>query len=294
MDKKKITLSVALAVKNEESNIQSCLSSVRDIAGEIIVVDGGSIDKTVEIAKKFGCKVIRTDNPPIFHINKQKALEACKGEWILQLDADEVVTPKLQKEILKVMHLSQQQLRERVIDPDKKKLFQRHQQLVIERDGEVGTNKGDIAAFFIPRRNYFLRHPMTYAGTYPDGVIRLVKNGKAHFPSKSVHEQIVIDGAVGWLSQDLIHMSNPTWKKYWQGAELYTSLLAHDIVKDTRNLFIVALDYLMVKPIVTFFALFIRYKGILDGIYGFLFSLFSALHYPIAYRKFRRLYRQRV
>ena len=88
MERKKLKLSVALAVYNESSNIASCLTSVRDIADEIVVVDGGSTDDTVKIAKSFGAKVIQTDNPPIFHINKQKALEACDGEWILQLDAD--------------------------------------------------------------------------------------------------------------------------------------------------------------------------------------------------------------
>ncbi|KKS90435.1 MAG: Glycosyl transferase, family 2 [Microgenomates group bacterium GW2011_GWC1_43_11] len=293
MQKKKIVLSVAMAVKNEESNIKSCLSSIADIADEIVVVDGGSTDRTIEIARDFDAKIIQTDNPPIFHINKQKALDACTGDWILQLDADEIVTPDLQDEILKVIHMSQQQLRERVIDPNKKKLFERHQQLVFDRDEQTGTNKRDTAAFFVPRRNYFLGHPMTYAGTYPDGVIRLVKNGTAHFPSKSVHEQIAIDGAVGWLSHDLIHMSHPTWKKYWQGADRYTSLLSQNIIHDTRNSFVVALDYLVVKPMVTFFALAIRYKGILDGIYGFLFSLFSALHYPIAYRKTKKFCRIR-
>jgi glycosyltransferase involved in cell wall biosynthesis len=103
MEKTNITVSVAVAVYNEEKNIARCLSSVADIANEIVVVDGGSTDATVQIAKKYTSHIIVTDNPLIFHINKQKALDACHGDWILQLDADEEITTKLKNEILTVI-----------------------------------------------------------------------------------------------------------------------------------------------------------------------------------------------
>src|SRR3984957_5438203 len=83
-----------------EKNLEACLSSVKNIADEIVIVYGTSTDKTVEIAKKFGSRVLITDNPPIFHINKQKAIEMAKNEWILQLDADETVSPDLAKEMM--------------------------------------------------------------------------------------------------------------------------------------------------------------------------------------------------
>ena len=100
-------LSVVLATFNEESNIGDCLSSVKDIADEIIIVDGSSTDKTVEIAKSFGARVVVTENHPIFHINKQKALDLAKNIWVLQLDADERVTKKLSEEILKVVNMAE-------------------------------------------------------------------------------------------------------------------------------------------------------------------------------------------
>ena len=106
MLKSKVKLSVALATINEEANIADCLESVENIADEVIVVDGSSTDKTAAIAKKFGAKVVVRENPPIFHINKQKALNLCRGKWILQLDADERVTPALAKEIKKIVNLS--------------------------------------------------------------------------------------------------------------------------------------------------------------------------------------------
>src|SRR5687768_14970041 len=103
-------LSVVLATYNEESNIGDCLESIKDIADEIIIVDGSSTDKTVEIAKKYNAKVSLTDNPLIFHINKQKALEQAKNTWILQLDADERITSALSKEIMKVVEMSDDEI----------------------------------------------------------------------------------------------------------------------------------------------------------------------------------------
>ncbi len=93
------TLSVVLATFNEEKNLPDCLDSVNDLADEIIVVDGTSNDKTVEIAKKYGAKVKITTNKQIFHINKQMAIDMATKDWILQLDADERITAVLRAEI---------------------------------------------------------------------------------------------------------------------------------------------------------------------------------------------------
>ena len=98
-----MSLSVVLASYNEEENLARCLDSVKSIADEIIVVDGGSSDKTVEIAKSFNAKAVITDNPPIFHINKQKAVDLASCDWILQLDADEVVSAELAQEVREVI-----------------------------------------------------------------------------------------------------------------------------------------------------------------------------------------------
>lgn len=278
-------LSVALATYNEESNLAKCLSSVSTWADEIVIVDGGSTDGTVTIARQFSARVIETDNPPIFHINKQKALDACQGEWILQLDADEIVPPELAAEIRTVITLSDRVIEKRPRDQKKQRLFERHQKLIEHRDGKIGGKIGEIAAFFIPRRNYFLGKPMTYAGMYPDGVIRLVKRGITRFPQGSVHEQIQVDGKVSWLTNDLVHYSNPTLGRYIAGADKYTDLLASRI--KGRGFFTMC-SYVFLLPLFTFLNLYVRHKGILDGFRGFLFSFFSALHYPVAYIKLIR------
>ena len=96
-------LSVALATYNEEKNIASCLEAVKGWVNEVVIVDGSSADNTREIAKKYKARVIKTANKPIFHINKQMAIDACHGNWILQLDADEIVDQSLKREILKIV-----------------------------------------------------------------------------------------------------------------------------------------------------------------------------------------------
>jgi glycosyltransferase involved in cell wall biosynthesis len=246
-------ISIAVAVYNEEKNIGACLSSVSDWSGEIIVVDGGSTDETLEIVQRYATKIIKTTNPPIFHINKQKALDACTGSWILQLDADEIVTEVLKKEIQQV----------------------------------VESKISGVNGYYIPRRNYFLGHFMQKGGLYPDYVIRLIRNGKARFPCKSVHEQITVDGKIGYLNSPLDHISYRTTADYWRKADSYTTLTAMEM-KDVHVSKSVKswLLYNVIYPIKTFLSLFFRHGGFIDGWYGFVF----ALHFPIAYRKFINLY----
>jgi glycosyltransferase involved in cell wall biosynthesis len=278
-----MNLSVVLATRNEEENIARCLESVKSIADEMIVVDEFSTDKTREIAEKLGAKVYTEPHHDIFHVTKQKALEYAHGEWILQLDADEVVTPELAKEILLVIQSSGHL----IISPEKQRLFLRHQKLIEKRDGQIGKKTGEIVGYFIPRRNMFLGKPLEHAGVYPDGVIRLVKNGKARFPQKSVHEQIQLDGEVGWLSGDLLHYDSPTLRRYLFRLNRYTDLQVRELKesKTPKNLWSF-LWFTVYRPLFTFFNLFFRHKGFMDGANGFLWSFFSASHFPISYFKY--------
>ncbi len=279
-------LSVVLATRNEEENIARCLESVKSIANEIIVFDEYSTDKTAEIAKKLGAKVYLEEHHDIFHITKQKALEKAKGEWILQLDADEVVTPELAKEITQKIQTEKNQ-KNKTIESSKLKLFERHQKLIEERDGKIGKDTGEIVGYFLPRRNMFLGRPLIHAGVYPDGVIRLVKNGYAWFPQKSVHEQIQLNGKVGWLNGDLLHYDSPTLKRYVSRLNRYTDLHAHELkAKKVSKSVFGFIQYTIYKPLYTFVILYFRHLGFLDGVNGFLWSFFSALHFPIAYFKY--------
>lgn len=273
-------LSVSLATYNEEVNIPRCLRAVKSIAEEIIVVDGSSVDNTREIAKNLGARVIKTTNPPVFHINKQKANDLAKGDWVLQLDADEIVTPELKKEI-KDLLAGKSFGYDSWISPIKRLLGGKPKALTVP-----------AAAYYLPRRNFFLGRYLKHTGQYPDPVIRLFQNGKARLPAKDVHEQMVVDGPVGFLKSDLDHLATPDFGRYLSRENRYSSLAAEKLRGAGIKITIFnTINYLFFKPAMTFFSLYIRYRGFLDGFPGFVFSLYSGFHHAFSYMKLWELYR---
>lgn len=251
---KKTKLSVVLATFNEEKNLPQCLESIKDLADEIVVVDGSSSDKTVEIAKKFGAKILVTDNPPIFHINKQKAIDTATKDWILQLDADEDVTPELKEEIISTINS----------DPV-------------------------VNGYWIPRKNWFLGRFLMKGGQYPDYTLRLYKRGKGRLPQKSVHEQAVVEGKCGYLENPLLHYADPSFVRYLLRYNRYTDLI-RDEFKEKKagyNPFVI-INNLLILPFWWFFLTYFRHKGFMDSWQGFIFSFFSSLRFPVSYIKYIR------
>lgn len=283
----KIKLSTAIATFNEEKNIGDCLESIKDLVDEIVIVDGTSTDKTVEIAKSFGAKVEIRENPPIFHINKQRSFELSNGQWILYLDADERVTPALANEIKNITNMTEEEIEDYQKKLTKKDLFLRHQKILEDRDGVIGDSKKEYVAFFFPRLNFFLGKYLKYGGVYPDGVIRLFKKGQAYLPCKDVHEQMVVLGRVGWLEYPLLHKDSPTFSRYLQRNSRYIDLIASQLKEDkvSKNI-LTGLNFFLFKPIWWFLLTQIRHKGILDGPQGIIFSFFSALRFPRAYWRY--------
>ncbi len=248
-----LKLTVVLATFNEEKNLPGCLNSVKNLADEIVIVDGTSSDKTVAIAKKYGAKVTVTNNPPNFHINKQKAINKARGAWILQLDADERVSEELSKEI-------------------KSKL-----------DVEQSEN-----GYWMPRKNYFLGRFLMKGGQYPDYTVRLYKNGMGRLPQKDVHEQAVIEGKIGYLKHPLLHYPYENFSAYFAKWMRYNRLFAGQIHEEMmkKNLLYkiyFGLGYLLAKPAHWMLTSYGRHKGFMDGWQGFVFSLFSALRFPVSY-----------
>jgi len=207
---KSATLSIALATYNEQDNIVDCLKSLKGIATEVIVVDGSSTDQTRQLAKKHGAKVYKTTNKPIFHINKNLAIKKCKGDWILQLDADERLTPELKEEIAQVLSGS-------------------YFGYTDWRSSKKYQADTPPVAYWLKRRNYFLGHYFTKSGQYPDPVIRLFRRGFATLPAKSVHEQMKVNGPLAWLKSDLDHFATPTFSRYIQRENRYSSLTAQEL-----------------------------------------------------------------
>lgn len=281
-------LSVVLATRNEEENIGRCLAAVRDIADEIIIFDEYSDDNTKKIAEKYGAKVYLEPHHENFHITKQKAIDRAKGEWILQLDADEVVTPELADEIKEVINMTNEEIMMRFPkDKKKQKLFEKHDEVIRKRDLKLGEESGEVVAFFIPRRNMFLGRPLIHGGVYPDPAIRLIKNGKAFLPAKSVHEIMEVKGRVGWLFNDMEHFDSPTLARYFKRLNRYTDLQAVELENKRAPKGLSGfINYVFIKTVYTFVNLYFRHKGYLDGMRGFMWSALSASHFPISYFKY--------
>lgn len=259
----KTKISVAIATYNEEENIGVCLEAVKDWVDEIIVVDGSSTDKTVEIAEKYGAKVVITTNKPMFHINKQMAIDKTKGNWILQLDADEIVGEELKKEILAIARCP------------------------LPESRQATLRESPSVAYYLPRKNFFLGHWLRKGGQYPDYVIRFFKRGQAYLPCQSVHEQMKVKGRIGYLKGHLLHYSVPTFSRYLTNANRYTSLTAQEMAQQKISINLLSISYyLLAKPLWTFLSIYFRHKGFYDGFPGFVFALFSGLHHPLAFMKY--------
>jgi len=259
MKKSKRTISVAIATYNEENNIAKCLEAVSSWVDEIIIADGDSQDETIKVASKFkNVKIIKTTNKPIFHINKNIAIDACASDWILQLDADEIVTPQLKEEIISYL--------------------------------EKDINDIKFNGFWVPRKNSFLGSFLKKGGQYPDPTIRFYKKGKGRLPCVDVHEQAKIEGEVGWLKNDLEHYADTSFSKYLLRHNRYTTLLAQELQeKKTKINFINFVNFYFCKPNWWFLKTFFRHRGYVDGFPGFVFSFYSALRFPISYTKYWEL-----
>lgn len=245
-------ISVAIATFNEENNIADCFTSIKNLAYEVVIVDGASTDRTREIAARLKAKVIKTTNKQMFHINKNIAIDNCQGDWILLLDADERVSNDLAGEIKSIIHASPKE-----------------------------------NAFWINRKNWFLGGFLTKGGAYPDSVIRLFRRGKGRLPEKSVHEQIIIDGEVGHLKNDILHIADPTFSRYLRRANRYTSQTAEEIkIQDPGRGVLTIVYFMIIKPIITFLKIYLRHKGYQDGFRGFVWALFSSAHHFYAYVKY--------
>ncbi|MEK7580986.1 MAG: glycosyltransferase family 2 protein [Patescibacteria group bacterium] len=245
-------ISVALACYNEETNIVDCIEAAKLLADEIIVVDGHSRDRTAELARQQGAIVVEVPNKKMFHINKNIAIKNCTNEWVFVLDADERITEDLAIEIKKTLR-------------------------------KVSNEKG----FWINRKNWFLGGYLTKGGAYPDAVIRLFKNGYGIHPEKDVHEQIAIKGPLGHITSPLLHLADPNFARYLERANRYTDetkrhFKEQKLAKNFPN----TIYYVIIKPAITFFKIYVRHKGYVDGFRGFVWALFSSAHYFYAYSKY--------
>jgi glycosyltransferase involved in cell wall biosynthesis len=233
------TLSVAVIAMNEEANLPRTLASVR-WADEIILVDSGSTDRTLEIAESFGAL---TSYHPFGGHGEQKnvALGLCTSDWILLLDADEVLTPGLQDEIVKLL-----------------------------------ADEPEFGAYWIPRLNLIFGRWMRHGGFYPDHKLRLFKRGAARL-SEGVgpHSTPQFEGPRGKLKNDMLHYAYPDMVVYLEHMNRYSSEIAQLLQKKGRTSKSLAafLWNGVLNPAATFVYNYFFRLGFLDGREGLLLHL---------------------
>lgn len=231
-------LSVIIITCNEAANIADCLASV-EFADECIVVDSGSTDDTVAIARAAGARVEVTADWPGFGPQKNRALALAQGEWVLSLDADERVTPELAMEIQRAM-----------ADP------------------------GPTAAYEIPRLSSFCGKFIRHSGWWPDAVLRLFRRGQARFTDAAVHERVVSDGPVGRLKAHMLHYTYPDLAFAIQKMNRYSSDAAHMMHAKGRTATVASA---LGHSIWTFTRIYIVRRGFLDGGHGFVLAVLAAM-----------------
>ena len=278
----RVTLSVVLISYNEEANLGRTLESVRllvrDGQGEIIVVDSGSTDRTVEIAKSFGARVF-VEPWKGYAGQKNSAIEKATGEWILSLDADEEVDPALGREVLWLLYAIP--------------IWQKHGMPVDngaeskelrDRGLEIGLDEDDLKGFVIPRKNYFLGRWIKHGGFWPDSKLRLFQRGCGKFQDHAVHETVKVQGTTSAVQHGaLIHHSYPTLSDYIDHMNRYSSLGAEMVVVEGRVGF--SAINLVIRPWFTFLYNYFFRLGFLDGREGLLLHLYHAVYVSWKYAK---------
>lgn len=244
-----MTLSVCVITLNEEANIARTLESVRAIAGEIIVVDSGSTDATVDVARRCGATVL-LEPWKGFAAQKNSALAQATGDWILSLDADEEVSPELAASIRELLG---------------------------------AAHPPEFAGYTMNRRNMYLKRWLRHSGYYPDPKLRLIKRGAAEFELRAVHEDMKMAGPLGHLSGDLIHWAYPTLESFIEHANRYSSLGAQMEVDQRRVGF--SFINIVLRPMVRFLYSYFFRLGFLDGREGLLVLMTHASYVSWKYAK---------
>lgn len=244
------TLSVVLITLNEASNLLRTLKSV-SWADEIIVVDSGSTDETVAMARAAGARVFEEPWKG-FAAQKNLAIAHAACGWVLSLDADEEVSPELAREVQALL-----------------------------------ANEPAFSAYRIPRLNHFIGKPLRHGGYWPDPKLRLFKRGSARFAERAVHETMETDGPAGECKSPLLHHCYPTIEEYVEHMNRYSTLSADMLVGSGRapQSVVALLWQAVANPAATFLYNYVFRLGFLDGTAGLLQHLNHSIYIHWKYAK---------
>ncbi len=231
-------LSAILIVRNEERDLPGCLESLRGVADEIVVVDSGSTDRTVEIARGFGARVIHRDFAG-FGPQKQFALEQATGEWVINIDADERVSPALAQDI------------------------------------RAALSAGPaVNGYEIRFHNLFLGRRLRFGGHWSEWHLRLFRRDKAHYEGRDIHEGISVAPPRGRLRGPILHESYTNFAEYLEKCNRYTGLIARDKYRKGRRFHF----WNHARLPWDFFCRYVLKLGFLDGNAGLIYAVLSAYY----------------
>jgi glycosyltransferase involved in cell wall biosynthesis len=278
-----MNLSVVIITVNEEANISRTLASVKPLVadgkGEIIVVDSGSTDRTVEIAKSFGAKVF-VEEWKGYAAQKNSAIDKAKGDWILSLDADEELSSNLAAEITAA--LTDQSLRENNQGAPDCATDRLQAILEVQRDSGIPLSRFTFG-YWLRRNNFFLGRWIKHGGFWPDPKMRLFRRGAGRFEDRSVHEDVRLEGPQGTLDNALIHHSYPTLSDYIDHMNRYSSLGAEMVAAKGRVRF--SFVNIVLRPMFSFIYNYFFRLGFLDGREGLLLHLYHGVYVSWKYAK---------
>ena len=249
-----MTLSVIVIAKDEEASIARTLESVA-FADEVVVVDSGSTDRTVAIARGLGAKVTINADWPGFGPQKNRALDLATGDWVLSLDADEWLTAESAEEIRRV----------------------------------VSANDAEVVAYRMPRRSSFCGRFLRHSGWWPDYVLRLFRRGRARFSDDMVHERVIADGKIETLSLPIMHETFVDLEDLVDKMNRYSTHGARQLQREGKSSSLVEA---IARALWAFFRTYVLRAGFLDGREGFMLAWATAEGTYYRYAKLMRLQRK--
>jgi glycosyltransferase involved in cell wall biosynthesis len=242
-------ISATIITLNEQGNIARAIESLR-CADEVMVLDSGSSDQTIEAAAKLGARVVETPWRG-YAGQKNFAAEHAAHDWILSIDADEALSEALEAEIW-----------------------------------QIKKNGPQFDAYTMPRMARYLGRWILHSGWYPDRKVRLYDRRKAHWVGDFVHESVQVDGRIGHLNCNLLHYTCSSLSEHLKTMDRYTTLAAEELVARGRR---VQWPDLVLDPLWTFVRTYFFQAGFLDGIEGLTIAFMAAFYNFLKFAKARNM-----
>jgi glycosyltransferase involved in cell wall biosynthesis len=240
-------ISAAIITFNEQRKLPRAIESLR-CCDEIVVLDSGSTDRTVEVAANLGARVIETGWHG-FAAQKNMAAQECSNDWVLSLDADEALSEALEGEIW-----------------------------------QIKKNGPKYDAYTMPRLAQYLGRWILHSGWYPDRKIRLFDRRRAHWKGEYVHESVAVHGRVGHLQSNILHFTFDSLSEHLRTMDRYTTLAAEQLIARKAR---VGWTQLVLDPPWTFFHTLVLERGFLDGMEGLSIAYMASVYNFLKYAKVR-------